>query len=60
MQKKRKRKKTNKRKLNWQKIFSFISFVFILTCFFWYGGRAIYFYLDSKKVVENEDNVFEL
>lgn len=60
MQKKKKRKKTNKRKFNHQKTFSFISFIFILTCFFWYGGRAIYFYLGSKKIVENEDNVLAM
>lgn len=40
-----------KRKINIQKIFSFVSFIFILVCIFWYGGRFVYFYLDSKKIV---------
>ena len=50
------KKRNVKRKKNWQKIFSFVSFIFILTCCFWYGGRFVYFYLDSKKVVANDDN----
>lgn len=50
-------KKHKKRVINKQKIFCFISFIFILICILWYGGRAIYFYLDSRKTVENEDNI---
>lgn len=38
-----------KRVINWQKIFCFASFVFILVCCLWYGGRFIYFYLDNNK-----------
>lgn len=37
------------RKINWQKIFCFVSFVFILVCCLWYGGRFFYYYLDNKK-----------
>ncbi|MEE3343294.1 MAG: hypothetical protein VZS44_04300 [Bacilli bacterium] len=56
--KKRKRKNKKKAKLviNKQKIFSFISFVFIMVCIFWYGGRTIYFYLDSKKTIEKQND----
>ena len=51
------KKKNVKRKANWQKIFSFVIFIFILTCCFWYGGRLIYYYLDSKKVASDvKDN----
>ena len=44
-----KSKKKVKRVVNLQKVFCFISFIFILTCCLWYGGRFVYFYLDSKK-----------
>ena len=44
-----KSKKKVKRVVNSQKIFCFISFIFILICCLWYGGRFVYFYLDSKK-----------
>ena len=53
--KRKNRRNNKKRKLNKQKIFSFISFIFITVCIFWYGGRAIYFYLDSKKTLEKEN-----
>ena len=56
---KRKRRGNNRkvrRRINKQKVFSFISFMFIIVCFFWYGGRAIYFYLDSKKAIEKEND----
>ena len=53
--KRRRNNRKNKRKLNKQKIFSFISFIFIMVCIFWYGGRAIYFYLDSKKTLKKEN-----
>ena len=46
--------KRTKRKVSVQKIFSFISFIFILTCCLWYGGRFIYFHEESKKTVANE------
>ena len=47
-----------KRKVNFQKIFCFISFVFLLTCVLWYGGRTIYFYLQSEK--DGESSVVTL
>ena len=50
MKKKNVKKKNVTRKVNPQKIFCFVSFIFILTCCLWYGGRFVYFYLDSKKV----------
>ena len=43
-----------RRKINYQKIFCFASFVFILVCILWYGGRLIYFYLDSKQTITEE------
>lgn len=46
-----------RRKINPQKIFCFVSFIFILTCCFWYGGRFIYFYKDSKKTEKKEANI---
>lgn len=45
-----------KRKINFQKIFCFTSFIFITTCILWYGGRFIYFYQDSKKTEKVESN----
>jgi len=45
-----------RRKINIEKMFCFISFMFLLTCVFWYGGRIIYFYLDNKKIEENNDS----
>ena len=54
MKKKRKKKKTV---INKQKFFCFISFMFILICILWYGGRGIYFYLDSRKNVKNKENL---
>lgn len=53
-----KKKRTIKRTFNYQKIFCFVSFIFILVCIFWYGGRAIYFYLDSKKTITEEESTF--
>lgn len=42
-----------------QKIFCIISFSFILTCIFWYGGRFIYLYLEnSKNLTEIEAKTF--
>ena len=52
----KKRKRNNmKRKINPQKVFCFISFIFILTCCLWYGGRFVYFYLDSHKKTEGSN-----
>ncbi|MCI6265772.1 MAG: hypothetical protein MR598_02870 [Erysipelotrichaceae bacterium] len=45
-----------KRKINVQKIFSFASFIFIIVCILWYGGRFIYFYQSSKKAITEEAN----
>lgn len=49
-------KKNIKRVINWQKIFCFVSFIFILVCCLWYGGRFVYFYLDSNKTSENDED----
>ena len=54
--KRRENHKKVKKVINKQKMFSFISFVFIMVCFFWYGGRAVYFYLDSKKTIEKQND----
>ena len=37
------------KKLSFQKIFNFISFLFILSCCIFYGTRFIKYYLESKK-----------
>ena len=47
-----------RRKINYQKIFCFISFIFIMICIIWYGGRLIYFYADSQKTITDESNTF--
>lgn len=52
-----KNKKKVKKVINKQKVFCFISFIFLSVCSLWYGGRAIYFYLDSRKTVENKDKL---
>lgn len=55
-----KTKKTNKKKkrvINKKKIFCFISFIFLSICCLWYGSRTIYFYLDSRKKLENKDKL---
>ena len=44
------------KKLNFQKIFCFISAIFILTCCIIYGSRFIKYYLESKKIEEIEKN----
>lgn len=46
--------KTKKAKINYEKLFNFGSLIFIIICMLWYGGRLVYFYLDSKKEVKNE------
>lgn len=53
-----KKKKKVRRVVSKQKIFCFISFIFILTCCFWYGGRFVYFYLDNKKATSSEQETF--
>ena len=45
-----------KRKINLQKVFNFISFIFASVCVLWYGGRFIYFYQDSQKTIKKESN----
>lgn len=50
--------KKKKRKVNKQKVFSFVSLIFIVICILWYGGRFVYFYLDNKKTDAKEANIF--
>lgn len=38
-----------KKKLKFQNLFICVSIIFIMSCIVFYGGRLIYFYLDSKK-----------
>ena len=45
-----------KKSIIFQKLFCFASFVFLATCCFWYGGRLVYFYLDSEKIQEEVNN----
>lgn len=49
-----------KKKYDFQKIFWSISFGFIITCIFWYGGRFIYLYLENDKKLEVTKNVLTL
>ena len=51
-------KNKKKRKIKKQKIFVILSIIFLLSCIFVYGGRLIYFYLNNKKEVEAEKNLF--
>ena len=44
------------KKLSFQKIFNFISFIFILSCCIFYGTRFIKYYLESKKTEIIEKN----
>ena len=44
------------KKINFQKIFCFISFLFILSCCIFYGTRFIKLYLQEKKVETIEKN----
>ena len=44
------------RRLDFQKIFCFISFLFILSCCIFYGTRFIKLYLEEKKVENIEKN----
>ena len=46
------------KKLNFQKIFCFISFLFILSCCLFYGTRFIKLYLDNKQEeIEEKDSL---
>ena len=45
-----------KRKLSGQKIFCFISFIFLLVCCLFYGGRFIKLYLENNKNDEDTNN----
>lgn len=45
-----------KRKISISKIFNLVSFVFLLTCCLFYGGRFIKLYLENEKKVVNESN----
>lgn len=49
------KKRNIKRKINKLKVFCFVSFIFLLICCLWYGGRAVYFYLESKESIKNEE-----
>ena len=45
-----------KKSVYFQKFFCFASFIFLATCCFWYGGRLVYFYLDSKATEKEINN----
>ena len=45
-----------KRKLSFQKIFNFVSLIFLVTCCLFYGGRFVKLYLENKKQVVEETN----
>jgi len=45
-----------KRKISIQKIFNIVSFVFLLTCCIFYGGRFIKLYLENEEKVVVEAN----
>lgn len=45
-----------KRKLSFQKIFNFVSLIFLITCCLFYGGRFVKLYLENKKQVVEETN----
>ena len=44
------------KKLNFQRIFCFVSFLFILSCCIFYGTRFIKLYLENRKVEIEEKN----
>ena len=44
-----------RKRINKQKLFSFISLIFILTCCIWYGGRAVYFYMETHKTTKTKE-----
>lgn len=46
--------KSPKRKINTQKIFNLVSFVFLLTCILFYGFRFIKYYGESHKKVDQK------
>ena len=53
-------KKVVKRKISYQKVFSFISAGFILACILFYGGRFLKLYLENKKdTVSNKDTLVQ-
>lgn len=49
-----------KKTLKKQNIFIVLSFIFIFTCIFVYGGRLVYFYKQSKKVTKSDSLVSTL
>lgn len=51
-------KKKKIRRINYQKIFCFVSFIFILVCFLWYGGRFIYFYVTRNQDKNQNNHLF--
>ena len=55
-----KEKKVVRRRISYQKVFSFISAGFILACILFYGGRFLKLYLENKKdVVENKNTLVQ-
>lgn len=47
-----------KKKISVQKIFNLVSFIFLFSCCFFYGGRFLIFYLENNKKVVNESDSF--
>lgn len=44
------------KKLSFQKIFCFISFIFLLSCCIFYGARFIKLYLENQETINEEKN----
>ena len=56
----REQRRKNKRKINFQKIFIFISLIFIMSCVIYYGLRFIKLYKENSKTEETKqiaDNI---
>ena len=48
------KRKSKKRRLNFQKIFNLLSFTFLLSCVIFYGSRFIKLYLENNKTEESK------
>lgn len=48
------KRKSKKRRLNFQKIFNLLSFTFLLSCVIFYGSRFIKLYLENNKAEESK------
>ena len=48
------KRKSKKRRLNFQKIFNLLSFTFLLSCIIFYGSRFIKLYLENNKTEESK------